>query len=33
MCYEYPEQDNFGVWIGKFRDGISSIPDETVIPL
>jgi hypothetical protein len=23
----------FSLWTGKFRDGISSVPDETVIPL
>jgi len=23
----------FSLWTGMFRDGISSIPDETVIPL
>jgi hypothetical protein len=23
----------FSLWTGVFRDGISSIPDETVIPL
>jgi len=23
----------FSLWTGLFRDGISSIPDETVIPL
>jgi hypothetical protein len=23
----------FNLWTGMFRDGISSIPDETVIPL
>ena len=23
----------FSLWVGMFRDGISSIPDETVIPL
>ena len=23
----------FGLWTGLFRDGISSIQDETVIPL
>ena len=23
----------FSLWPGLFRDGISSIPDETVIPL
>jgi len=23
----------FNLWIGMFRDGISSIPAETVIPL
>ena len=35
-----PEQDKssgrvaaFSFWTGVFRDGISSIPDETVIPL
>jgi hypothetical protein len=35
-----PEQDmssgrivSFSLWTGMFRDGISSIPDETVIPL
>ena len=24
---------NFSLWTGLFRDGIISIPDETVIPL
>ena len=24
---------NFSLWTGMFRDGISSIPGETVIPL
>jgi hypothetical protein len=24
---------NFRLWTGMFRDGISCIPDETVIPL
>jgi len=24
---------NFSLWTGVFRDGISPIPDETVIPL
>jgi len=33
VCYEYPGQGTFGVWKGKFLDGISSIPDETIIPL
>jgi len=35
-----PEQDKssgriatFNLWTGMFRDGISSIPGETVIPL
>jgi len=35
-----PEQDKssgriatFSLWTGMFRDGISSIPGETVIPL
>jgi len=35
-----PEEDmsggrtaKFRLWIGMFWDGISSIPDETVIPL
>ena len=23
----------FSLWIGMFRDGVSSIPGETVIPL
>jgi hypothetical protein len=23
----------FSLWTGMFRDGISSVPDETVIPL
>jgi len=39
-CVTGPEQGKstgriatFSLWIGMFRDGISSIPDETVIPL
>ena len=39
-CVTGPEQGkssgriaNFSLWTDMFRDGISSIPDETVIPL
>jgi hypothetical protein len=39
-CVKGPEQDKscgrvaaFSLWTGVFWDGVSSFPDETVIPL
>jgi len=33
QCKSSGRIGTFSLWTGRFRDGISSIPDETVIPL